>query len=376
MFRTRRRITAALAAARTGLAALAGLCLLISIAPALAQKNAAAAQDAAAQDTAANDVVAKFYAGKTVTIIIGSSPGGGYDTYARLIARHIGKFIPGHPAVAPSNMPGAGSITAATAIYNTQPKDGTRIGAIYASAMLEPLLGDAAHLHYDPSRFGNLGSASNEIYACVTRADAPIKTLDDARSHEIVLGATAAGGSTVDFPTILNHYFGTKFKIVRGYPGSNEVLLAMERGEVQGACGLTWSVLSVQMPNLFSDGKYRMLVQEDMTGLDELNKRGVPVVGKLARDEKTRQALELFYAQNVLGRPYVVAPGVPADRAAALRTAFMSALKDPELLADAKKVRIAINPQSGDAVQALVAKVFATPKPVVDEVRATLGHAK
>ena len=366
MFKTRRRITAALTAMRTLLVALIGLCMLISIVPALAQKS----------DTAANDAVAKFYAGKTVTIIIGSSPGGGYDTYARLIARHLGQFIPGHPTVTPSNMPGAGSITAATAIYNTQPKDGTRIGAIYASAMLEPLLGDAAHLRYDPSKFGNLGSASNEVYACVTRADAPIKTLDDARSYEIVLGATAAGGSTVDFPTILNHYFGTKFKIVRGYPGSNEVLLAMERGEVQGACGLTWSVLSVQMPNLFSDGKYRVLVQEDMSGIDALNERGVPVVGKLAKDEKTRQALELFYAQNVLGRPYVVAPGVPADRTAALRTAFMSALKDPELLADAKKVRITINPQSGDAVQALVAKVFATPKPVVDEVRATLGHAK
>jgi tripartite-type tricarboxylate transporter receptor subunit TctC len=273
-------------------------------------------------------------------------------------------------------MPGAGSITAATSVYNTQPKDGTVIGAIYASAMLEPLLGNAARLHYDPSKFGMLGSASNEVYACVTRAEAPIKTLDDARHREIVLGATAAGGSTVDFPKMLNHYFGTRFKIVRGYPGSNEVLLAMARGEVQGACGLTWSVLSVQMPNLFTDGKYRMLVQEDMSGIPALNARGIPVVGKLAKDDKTKRALELFYAQNVLGRPYVVAPGVPAERTSALRAAFMSTLNDPALRADAKKVHISINPQSGDAVQALIAKVFATPKAVVDEVRTTLGHAR
>jgi tripartite-type tricarboxylate transporter receptor subunit TctC len=280
MFKTRWQVAVTIA----GMAALVSLAM--PAAPALAQKGD----------------VAAFYSGKSVTIVIGSSPGGGYDTYARLVARHLGKHSPGHPAIKASNMPGAGSITAATAIYNTQPKDGTVIGAIYASAMLEPLLGNPARLRYDPSKFGNLGSASNEVYACVTRAAAPIKSLDDARDHTIVLGATAAGGSTVDFPTILNHYFGTKFKIVRGYPGSNEVLLAMERGEVQGACGLTWSVLSVQMPNLFTDGQYRMLVQEDMSGIPALNARGIPVVGKLAKDEKTRQALELFYAQNVLGR--------------------------------------------------------------------------
>jgi tripartite-type tricarboxylate transporter receptor subunit TctC len=324
----------------------------------------------------AQDAVANFYKGKTVTIVIGSTPGGGYDTYARLIARHIGKFIPGHPTVVPSNMPGAGSNVAAAAVYNTLPKDGTQIGAIYASAMLEPLLGDAARIRHDPSKFQTLGSASNEIYTCVVRNDAPIKTLADARATQIILGATAEGGSTVDFPAILNRFFGTKFKIVRGYAGSREVLLAIERSEVQGACGLTWSVLSTQFPDLFTDGRFRMLLQEDMTGNDELNARGIPVAGKLAEGEPARRALELFYAQNVLGRPYVMAPETPANRVAALRAAFMQVLKDPELLADAKNMRVSINPQSGEDVQALIAKLYATPKDIVEVVRATIAREK
>ena len=326
-------------------------------------------------DAKAQNAVADFYRGKTVTIVIGSTPGGGYDTYARLVARHIGKFIPGNPAVTPSNMPGASSNVAAAAIYHTLPKDGTHIGAIYASAMLEPLLGDAARIRHDPSKLQTLGSASNEVYTCVVRNDAPIKTLADARATEIILGATSAGGSTVDFPAVLNRFFGTKFKVVPGYSGSREVLLAIERGEVQGACGLTWSVLATQIPDLFTAGRFRMLLQEDMTGNDELNARGIPVAGKLA-DAAARPALELFYAQNVLGRPYVVAPEVPAERVAALRGAFMQALKDPELLADAKKMRITINPQSGEAVQALIAKLYATPKEIVEVVRATIARKK
>jgi tripartite-type tricarboxylate transporter receptor subunit TctC len=324
----------------------------------------------------AQNAVAQFYQGKTVTIVIGSTPGGGYDTYARLIARHLGKYIPGNPAVVPNNLAGAGSNVAAAAVYNTMPKDGTHVGAIYASAMLEPLLGDASRIRHDPSKFQTLGSASNEVYTCLVRNDAPVKTLGDARATEIILGATADGGSTVDFPAILNRFFGTKFKIVRGYAGSREVLLAIERNEVQGACGLTWSVLATQFPDLFTAGRFRMLLQEDMTGNDELNARGIPVAGKLADDDQARRALELFYAQNVLGRPYVMAPEVPADRVAALRDAFMQVLKDPELLADAKKLRITINPQSGEEVQALMAKLYATPKEIVDVVRATIAREK
>ena len=330
--------------------------------------TALVAPQAQAQDAAA------FYKGRNVVVVIGAAPGGGYDTYGRLVARHMGKHIPGNPKVTPSNMPGAGSIVAAAAIANTLPKDGTQVGALYASAMLEPLLGDASRLKYDPSKFQNLGSASREVYTCAVRNDTPAKSLEDARKQEIVVGATAQGGTTVDYPAMSNHFLGTRFKVVRGYKGSRDVTLAMERGEVQGACGLAWSTLSVQYPRLFEDKVFTIFAQEDMTGHPDLNARGVPVTGKLAKDEDARKALELFYSQNILGRPYVVAAEVPKDRVAALRKGFMGALNDPELRAEAKKMRIDIVPTSGEEVEALIAKLYATPKAVSDNVKKTLGR--
>jgi len=333
----------------------------------------AAAGVALASGAQAQDV-GDFYKGRTVTIVIGAAPGGGYDTYGRLIARHMSKHIPGNPTVSPSNMPGASSIVAAAAIANTLPKDGTQIGAIYASAMLEPLLGDGSRLKYDPAKFQNLGSASREVYTCAVRNDAPASTLEEARSRPLILGATAGGGTTVDYPAVSNRFLGTQFKVVRGYKGSRDVTLAMERGEVQGACGLAWSTLSVQYPRLFEDKVFRIFAQEDMDGLSDLNARGVPVSGKLVTDPQARQALELFYSQNVLGRPYVVAHEVPKDRAAALRKAFMATLDDPDLLKEAQKMRIGITPTSGDDVEKLIERLFTTPKPIVDLVRTTLGR--
>jgi tripartite-type tricarboxylate transporter receptor subunit TctC len=303
---------------------------------------------------------AEFYKGRTVTIIIGAAPGGGYDTYGRLIARHIGKHIPGAPNVTPSNLPGASSNAAASQLATVLPKDGTQIGAIYASAMLEPLLGDATRIKHDPSKFQNLGSASREVYTCAFRTDAPAKTYADARTREIILGATAEGGTNVDFPVVAARFLDMKFKVVRGYKGSREVTLAMERGEVEGACGLAWSTLSVQYPTLFEDNKFNIVAQEDMDGTPALNARGVPVTGKLVKSDADKAALELFYSQNVLGRPYVVAAEVPKDRAAALRKAFMATLADPELLAEAKRLRIEITPTSGDDVEKLIARLYAT----------------
>ena len=336
-----------------------------ALAAALCAPFAAPAQ---AQDAAS------FYKGRTVTIVIGAAPGGGYDTYGRLVARHMGKHVAGNPVVTPSNLPGAGSIVAAAAIATTLPKDGTQVGAIYASAMLEPLLGDGSRLKYDPSKFQNLGSASREVYTCAVRNDAPAKTLEDARKQELIVGATAEGGTTVDYPAMSNAFLGTRFKVVRGYKGSREVTLAMERGEVQGACGLAWSTLSVQYPRLFEDKIFTMFAQEDMTGHPALNARGVPVTGKMAATPEAAQALELFYSQNILGRPYVVAAEVPRERAAALRAGFMAALADPELLGEAKKMGIDIEPTSGEDVEKLIAKLFATPQSVSDSVKKTLGR--
>lgn len=318
--------------------------------------------------------VAGFYTGRTVTIVIGANPGGGYDTYARLVARHIGKHIPGKPNVVASNLPGASSNTAAAALQVRLPKDGTQIGAIYASALLAPLLGQGSRIKHDPAKFQHLGSASREVYTCVVRADAPLQTYADARQREILLGATTSGGSNLDYPVIANRFLGTKFKVVRGYRGSRAVTLAIEQGEVQGACGLAWSTMSVQYPDIFTAGKLRVVAQEDMTGLAALTARNIPVTGKMEMSAQARQALDLFYAQGVLGRPYVVAAEVPQDRAAALQKAFMAALADPALLAEARKMRIDISPSAASDVEALLARLFQMPRPVVDAVIKALGR--
>jgi tripartite-type tricarboxylate transporter receptor subunit TctC len=336
---------------------------------ALAVLAAAAAGPAAAQEN-----VEAFYKGKTITMIIGTSPGGGYDTYGRLVGRHIGRHIPGTPTIVATNLSGAGSNVAAANVYAVAPKDGTVIGAIFAGAIVEPLLGDGSRLKHDPARLQYLGSANKEVFVCAARLDAPVQKFEDSLAKEMVIGASADGGPTADFPNMLNAFIGSKFKVVRGYPGTREITLAMEKNEVQGACGLAWSTLSVQYPRLMSEGPFRILLQEDMAGHPVLNAAGVPATGPLAKKPEDKAALDLFYAQNLFGRPFVLAPEVPKDRVAALRKAFMAAMADPELLAEAKKLNIDIIPASGEEVQAEVARLFATPKETVDRVRKALGR--
>lgn len=325
----------------------------------------------------AQDAIASFYRGRQITIVIGSTPGGGYDTYGRLVGRHIGKHIPGNPSVVPANMPGAGSNVAAQHIMTAAPKDGTAIGAIFAGVIVEPLLGDRTKLRFDPSKLVFVGNANKEVFMCAVRAQSPVKSLDDMRVREVVTGASATGGATVDFPTMLNAFLGARVRVVRGYPGTREITLAVEKGEVDGACGLAWSTTSVQYPRTLADGQpLRLILQEDMTGHPVLSAAGVPVSGKFARNDDDRQALALFYAQNGFGRPFVISPDIPPERVAALRSAFMAAMADPELLADAKRLNVDIIPSTGEEVQANVARMYATPKAVVERVRKVLGQDK
>jgi tripartite-type tricarboxylate transporter receptor subunit TctC len=325
----------------------------------------------------AQDAVAQFYKGRQITVVIGSSPGGGYDTYGRLLGRHLGRHVPGNPNVVAANMPGAGSNVAAAHVLNSAPKDGTFIGAIFAGVIVEPLLGDRTKARLDPSKLVFVGNANNEVFVCAVRSAVPVRTLEDMRSRPVVSGASAAGGPTADFPTMLNTVLGTQMRVVRGYPGTREITLAVEKGEVDGACGFAWSTISVQYPKALETGEpFRILLQEDMTGHPTLNKAGVPFVGQLVKPGPDAQALTLFYAQNTFGRPFVIAPEVPADRIAALRAAFMAAMKDPELLADAKRLNVDIIPSSGEEVQANVARMFATPTEVVERVRKALGQTK
>ncbi len=326
-----------------------------------------------AAPASAQESVASFYKGKNITLLVGSTPGGGYDTYARMLQRHMSRHMPGNPGVIVSNMPGAGSNIAANYIYNVAPKDGTSIGALYGGAPLEPLIGQTPVQH-DPAKTQYIGSANNDVYVCVARKDASVASFEELFQKELLVGAGTAS-STSDFPAVLNAALGTKFKLVLGYPGSREIALAVDKKEVWGACGFAWPSVAVTNSGWFGapDSSMRVLAQTHAQGHAELNKLGVPNAMSFAKTEEQRAMLELFFSQQVFGRPYVVSPDVPKERVEALRKAFMDTLKDPELLADAKKANLEVDPVSGEEVARLVAKVYAAPKNIVDKIKKALS---
>ena len=334
----------------------------------------AAALCLTAAGASAQDAVASFYRGKTVTIVVASSPGGGYDLYGRLIARFMSRHIPGNPQIVVQNMPGAASNVAAAYIYNVAPKDGTAIGAIFMGAVVEPLFGEQKRQTHDTSKFNYIGNANVDAYVCLVRTDAKINSLADAFDRELVVGASAEGASTRDFPSMLKNLLGVKFKIVAGYPGTREINLAIEKGEVQGGCGETWSSVAATYPAWFRDGLVKPLVQEANAGYPELNRMGVKLVRDFAKTDEQRQVLELVYSQAAFGRPYVVAPGVPAERVEALRRAFMATMTDPELVAEAKRLNVDAIPTPGGELQTLIGELYATPREIVEKARAALVY--
>jgi tripartite-type tricarboxylate transporter receptor subunit TctC len=321
---------------------------------------------------AAQDSVAQFYKGKTVTIIVASSAGGGYDLYARMLARHMGKYIPGNPTFMVTNMPGAASNVAAAHIYNIAPKDGTVIGAIFMGAVVEPLFGQKTRTTHDTSKFNYVGNANKDVYVCLIRSEAPVKNFAEVFDKEIVMGGTAEGASTRDFAVLLKNVLGAKFKIVSGYPGSREVNLAIERGEVHGGCGQSWSSVVANHRTQFSEGRLKAFVQEDVTGYPELNSQGIPRSIEFAKTEEQRQILDLVYSQTVFGRPYVVAPEVPKERVDALRKAFMAAIRDPDMVAEAKRIDLDIDAISGEELQTMIGRIYATPKDILEKAKQAL----
>ena len=312
-----------------------------------------------------------FFKGKQIAMVVGSSPGGGYDTYARLLARHFGGAIPGHPTVVVQNMSGAGSNRAAGFIYAVAPKDGTSIGAIFPGAVLQPLLSDVPVQH-DPNKLVYLGSANSDVYVCYVRSDAAVKTFKDVLDNELIVGASNPGATTYDLPLLLNNVLGTKFRIVTGYPGSREITIALERGEVQAACGIGWTGIEVLHPEWFAKDTIRVLVQLSTKGHEDLNKRNVPRAGDFARSDDDRKVIELVFSQGIFGRPYVLPPGVPADRVAALRKAFVAALTDKNLRTEADKMQFDVDPMAGEELQKLVADLYATPPHLIERARQAL----
>jgi tripartite-type tricarboxylate transporter receptor subunit TctC len=323
------------------------------------------------------DPVAQFYGGRQISLIVGSSAGGGFDIYARLLARTMPKYIPGNPTMVVTNMPGAGSNNAAAHMFNVAPQDGTVIGALQNSAVMDALFDSllaTRRLRHDASKFIHLGSATTDHYVCIARADAPVKSFKDVLSRELLIGSSQPGTSTRDYPAMLNNLTGAKIRQVGGYPGTREIVLAIEKNEVHGLCGFSWSSFKAQRGDWLRSGFVRVIVQEHDKGNPEINAMGVPLAVDFATSAENRKIMELVYSAETFGRPYMLAPGVPAERVAALRKAFMETMRDPELLGDAQRISIAIDPISGEDLQALAARIFATPADFVERVKQALVY--
>jgi tripartite-type tricarboxylate transporter receptor subunit TctC len=307
---------------------------------------------------------ADVFAGKTVQMIIGFGPGGGYDLWARTLGRHLGRHLPGNPNVVPQNMPGAGSYTAASYIFNMAPKDGSALGIIARDAALGPLTG-ASGARFDPTRLSWIGTPTKETNVCIAFHTAPVKTVQDLYDKQLILGDTGPGTGTRSYPKVLNDVLGMKFKLVGGFPSSAEVFLAMERGEVEGICESLDSIKN-RRPDWIPTGKVAILFQGGGQPNPEL--KGVPFVLDLARTAEQKQTIEFLYAGQGIGRPFVAPPDLPPERLKMLREAFNATMKDPEFVAETKKSKLELEPQDGEHLAALIAKIYATPKPIVDKI--------
>ena len=313
--------------------------------------------------------VAEFYKGKNIDLYIGYSVGGAYDLYARILARHMSKHIPGNPNVLPKHMEGAGSLRLANWLYNVAPKDGTAFGIIGRGTGFDPLLGNKA-AQFDATKFTWIGSANNEVSICVAWSTSGITKFEDLQSRELIVGGTSTSADTDQFPRIVNGVLGTKMKVVTGYPGGNEVGLAMERGEVQGRCGWSWSSVKTTHQKWLDEKKFSVLVQLALDKHPDLP--DVPLVIDLAKTDEQRQILRLIFARQVMGRPFLAPPNVPQDRAEALRNAFMATMKDKDYLADTAKTQMEINPVPGDKLQALVKEIYSTPPEIAQKAMSFL----
>jgi tripartite-type tricarboxylate transporter receptor subunit TctC len=311
------------------------------------------------------DAVADFYKGKTIEMHIGYTAGGGYDVYGRIVARHMGKHVPGNPQIVPKNTPGAGSLRAANWLYAAAPKDGTAIATVARGAAFDPLLGVTA-AQFDGNKFNWIGSANDEVSVCVSWKDSGVTSLNDLLTKELVVGGTGPTADTDQFPKVINAILGTKMKLIPGYPGGNDVSMAMERGEVKGRCAWSWSSLVATRMNWYKDKTVHVLIQLALNKHPDLP--DVPLIMDLAKNDQDRAILTLVFARQTMGRPFMAPPGVPADRIAALRKAFMATMKDKDFLGEAEKAQLEITPVSGEDLQALVAKGYAVDPAIAKRV--------
>jgi tripartite-type tricarboxylate transporter receptor subunit TctC len=321
---------------------------------------------APASPGAAQDAVADFYHGKQVALVVSAGPGGSAGLYAQAVAHNIGRFLPGNPSVIVQYMPGAGGLVAANAAYNIAPRDSTVVYTTSRTVPLDPLIG-AGSAKFDGAKFNYLGTANVEYTTCISWHTAPVKTLQQAFERELVVGGYGDGIATV-FPRAVNKLTGTKFKVITGYQGSAQILLAMERGEVEGFCAIGWTYLKLRKGDWLKEKKINILYQMALTKHPELP--DVPAIIDYAKTPEDRKAFEFLLAPQEMGRPFFAPPGVPADRVKALREAFERTLQDPQFLAEADKMGLEVQHRGGEHVQKLVERIYASPKEVIARARA------
>jgi tripartite-type tricarboxylate transporter receptor subunit TctC len=324
----------------------------------------AVAAIAIASPAHAADAVADFYKGKTVQVLVGFGPGGGYDLYARTLARFMGKHIPGNPTMVPQNMPGAGGLKVMNYLYNVAPKNGTVMGTFARGLAIEPLLGHAQGTQFEAAKYSWIGSVSNEVSICAFWGTSGIKTWADVMAKPTTIGASAAGADSEIFPVVLRNLFHAPIKVVTGFQGGGaDINLGMERGEVQGRCGWSWSSLLSESKPLLDGKKINIVIQLALQKHEDLP--NVPLVMDLPTTEQNKAALKLIVSRQSIARPFAAPPGVPADRVKALRDAFDATMKDPAFLAEAKKLNLEVRPVSGADVEKLIKDVYASPPDVV-----------
>lgn len=306
----------------------------------------------------------EFWRGKTLTLVIGNTVGSGYDTYGRIISRYMARSLPGRPNVLPQNMPGAGSIKAADYLYLIAPKDGTHIGIVMPGALVDPLASSAITYRYQPTKFAFIGTADSSAKLCFGLARSPVASIAEAQKKVAIV----TSGPRSDYPLMLNNLLRTRFKIVTGYPGPNEQLLTLERGEGDVICGLDLNAVNTLRPGLLESGKAKILVHFGFGPRAVLSKLGVPDIWQLISPDD-RPLVELIAAEQQFQRTFLAPPGIPAERLAELRKAFDSTMKDAEFLAEARKSHLEINPKTGAEVAADIEKVYAAPRELVERMR-------
>jgi tripartite-type tricarboxylate transporter receptor subunit TctC len=310
---------------------------------------------------------------QTVTMVVGYSPGASYDIYMRTFARHLGKHLPGHPNVIAQNMAGAGSLRSANFIYNSAPKDGTTLGVFARGLAMQPLL-DNTGIQYDPLKFNWIGSLTSDVSLVLSWHTRPFKSIDDLRAREMVVAGTGSGADSVIFPYILNGVLGTKMKIVTGYPGAADFLLAVERQEADGTAGVSWSGLNAAKPEWIANKRINVILQLGLKKHSGMNP--APLVMEFAKNDTDRGALELIFSRQDMAYPIVAPPGVPPERVAVLRKAFEAVMKDPEYLADAKKQHLETDFMRGEDIEAVIKGLAASPPEVIERARKAIEAAK